>query len=205
MPQYIKECREAEEQTGVKVLVGIESNIRGVSGLCDLRPSEYEMFDIYLCGVHVCLWYETMRDWFHLCAGNYLKTILHIKPSKTLIRETTKAYIKSIEKNPIDILTHINYMCFCDPVEVAKACRDNGTYLEISAKKPHLQDEYWEGVINTGVRSVINSDAHSIERIGDTRIAEEQIARVGIPLDRIDNIDGRLPNFRFAEYKKRNL
>ena len=52
------------------------------------------------------------------------------------------------------------------------------------------------------MRFVVNSDAHAIGRIGDTKFAEEQIARVGIPLDRIDNIDGRLPSFRLAAWKR---
>ena len=32
-------------------------------------------------------------------------------------------------------------------------------------------------------------------------LAEAQIKRVGLPTDRIDNIDGRLPTFRFAAFK----
>ncbi len=205
MAQYIAECREAERLTGVKMLVGLESNIRGISGLCDLRPEEFATFDIYLCGVHVYLWYETFYDGFQLGFSSWVKGSWNLKPSKRLIKDTTKAYINAITKNPIDVLTHINYLCFSDPVEVAKCCRDYGTYLEISAKKQHLTDEQLAAVDATGVRYVINSDAHTTDRIGDTVIAEEQIKRVGISLDKIDNIDGKLPTFRFAEYKKRNL
>ncbi len=53
----------------------------------------------------------------------------------------------------------------------------------------------------TGVRFVIDSDAHSADRVGDLQLAAEQIERVGIA-DQVDNIDGRMPVFRFAEYKK---
>ncbi len=89
-------------------------------------------------------------------------------------------------------------------MEVAKCCRDYGTYLEISAKKKHLSDGELERVAATGVRFVIDSDAHSVSRVGDRALAEEQIMRVGIPLEQIDNIDGRLPAFRFTEYKKKH-
>ena len=58
---------------------------------------------------------------------------------------------------------------------------------------------------DTGVRFVIDSDAHAAERIGDLSLAMEQVRRVGIPEDRIDNIDGRLPSFRLAEGRRRNL
>ena len=87
----------------------------------------------------------------------------------------------------------------------AKAARDYGTYIELNSKKKHLSDEELERVRDTGVRFLVNSDAHSVDRIGDTALVDEQLERVKIPRDRIDNIDGRLPNFRFREYKERNL
>ena len=34
------------------------------------------------------------------------------------------------------------------------------------------------------------------------KLVEEQLARVHVPPERIDNIDGRLAVFRFAEFKK---
>ena len=201
MPQFIREIREAERVTGVRTLVGIESNIRGKSGLCDLTEKDYENFDVYLAGIHVCIYFDKYAD-RKIGWGSWMRSKMHIKPSKSLIRYTTEAYINTVKKNPIDVLTHVNYLCWSDAVEVAKCCRDYGTYMEISSKKQHLTDEELAAVPDTGVRFVINSDAHYIERIGELKLAEEQIKRVGIPLDRIDNIDGRLPNFRFAEYKK---
>ncbi len=201
LPQYIRELREAEAETGVKGLLGLENNLRGISGLCDYTEAELTQFDLYVMGVHVLVDYEKLRD-SKLGLGSLLRTKLHVRPSKSLVRYTTQAYINAVKRNPIDILAHLNYMCFADPVEVAKCCRDYGTYLEISSKKQHLTDEELAAVADTGVRFVIDSDAHDIGRIGDTRLAEAQIARVGIPYDRIDNIEGRLPDFRLARWKR---
>ena len=198
---YVAEIREAERLTGVRTLVGIESNIRGRSGLCDLTESDYENFDVYLAGIHVVIRYDKFRD-RKIGWGSWRRTKLHMKPSKKLIEYTTQAYCNAVKNNPIDAITHINFLCFADAVEVAKCCRDYGTYLEISSKKPHLTDEELAAVADTGVRFIINSDAHWVDRIGETALAEEQIKRVGVPLHQIDNIDGRLPSFRFAEYKK---
>ena len=202
LAEYIRRAKEAEQKYDIPVLMGLENNIRGVSGLCDFTESDYENFDIFLAGIHVAIRYDARGD-SKLGYGSMFRTKLHIKPSKSLIDYTTRAYINTIKRNPIDILTHLNYLCFSDPVEVAKCCRDYGTYLEISSKKQHLTDDELAAVAETGVRFVINSDAHSVDRIGDLYLAEEQIKRVGIPLDRIDNIDGKIPTFRFTEYKKR--
>ena len=201
VPDLVRECREAEEKTGVKVLVGLENNIRGESGLCDLTPKDYETFDLFLAGIHIYVRYEHFRD-RKIGWGSIARKKLHIRPSASLIRYTTNAYINAIKRNPIDILTHLNFQCFANAVEVAKCCRDYGTYVEISSKKNHLTDDELAAVAATGVRFVIDSDAHSVDRVGDMARAAEQIKRVGIPLEQIDNIDGRLPVFRFAEYKR---
>ena len=201
VPKMIEECRAAEKETGIRVLAGMECNIRGVSGLTCFREEDLPKFDIFLAGIHVMASYETWPD-YRLGWQSWWLTLFHGKPSERLVRDTTKAYINTIKRNPVDIITHLNFQCFADAVEVAKCCRDYGTYLEISSKKEHLSDEELDKVVQTGVRFVINSDAHSVDRIGDTFLAEEQIKRVGVPLDRIDNIDGRLPTFRFEEFKK---
>ena len=199
----MRDCKEAEKKTGIRVYTGLENNIRGVSGKCDFTQADYENFDLFLAGIHVYIHYEHLSDW-KLGWGSVIRQKLNIKPSRSLIEDTTKAYINAIKNNPIDILTHIGFRCFCDPVEVAKCCRDYGTYLEISAKKHHLTDDQLAKVAETGVRFVIDSDAHSVARVGDHALAEEQIMRVGIPLSQFDNLDGRLPSFRFTEYKKKH-
>lgn len=202
--RYKAECKEAKEKYGVDVLVGIEANVRGQTGETDLKESDYKDFDVFLCGTHICIWYKPFGDILHFGAKNYAVEKLHLKKSDNLITMNTKAYVNIIKKNPVDIMTHVNYLCKCNSLEVAKAAADYGTYLELSAKKPHFTDEeLMEIVDKTSVRFVINSDAHSMNRVGDYLLAEEQLKRLNFPLDRIDNIDGRLPNFRLAEYKKR--
>ena len=89
--------------------------------------------------------------------------------------------------------------------EVAKCCADYGTYIEINTKKYHISPEELNIMADAGARFVIDSDAHSADRVGDTKIAEQLLLSAGIPLEKIDNIDGREPVFRFAEYKKTHL
>ena len=201
LTEYLLKAREAEKMYGIRVLVGMENNIRGRSGLVDFTEADYENFDLFLAGMHVAVHYDRYGD-SKLGYGSVLRKKFKIKPSKSLIRYTTDAYINAVKHNPIDVITHLNYRCFADAVEVAKCCRDYGTYLELNSKKEHLTDDELAAVVDTGVRFVVNSDAHRVNRIGDMKIAETQIERVGVPLDRIDNIDGRFPTFRFAEYKK---
>ena len=86
---------------------------------------------------------------------------------------------------------------------MAKVAADYGTYIELNSKKTHLSDEeIMDIVAKTSARFIINSDAHSAKRVGEISLVENQLSRLDFPMDRIDNIDGRLPNFRFTEFKK---
>ena len=197
------ECDFATNETGVKVLLGIESNLLGVSGKTDVKVSDYDKLDVFLAGIHRFILYDTLGEWFTLLGANYLTRLFKCEPSKELIKRNTNVYINAIKNNPIDILTHPGYLVFADAEEVAKCCRDYGTLFEINSRKSHLSDDDWVKVINTGVDFVVNSDAHEPKNIGQVDFANELIARLEIPLDRIKNIDGKTPEkLRFTEFKK---
>jgi len=98
----------------------------------------------------------------------------------------------------------LNYLCPADALEVAKCSADYGTYIELNSKKEHLTDEELNDIVQkTSARFVVDSDAHSASRVGDTARVEQQLARLNFPMDRIDNIDGRTPTLRFKDYKSR--
>ena len=203
--KYIAECKKAEEEYGIKVLVGIEANIRSVSGIADLTKADYENFDVYLCGHHIYVQYVKTRELWCYGYGNWVRSsLLKKEPTQKQLERNTKAYVNVIKNNPIDAVTHVGYLCPANAVEVAKCASDYGTYIELNSKKTHFTDEELNDIVaKTPARFIINSDAHSASRVGDTKLVEEQLSRIRFPMDRIDNINGRLPNFRFADFKKR--
>lgn len=205
LPNIRKDCNDASLETGVKVLLGIESNIIGVDGKVDLKDKYYDYFDIFLAGIHKFVLYEA-KSYFSLFIPNFVRSTFKSKEiPKSLIQRNTKTFIKVVKNNPVDIITHLNFCCFADVYEVAKACADYGTYLELNAKKVHLTDDEIEKVLKTDVRFVINSDAHAPDRVGEISLVKETLDRLNFPLDRIDNIDGRYPDFRFKKFKEKSL
>ena len=196
------ECDNATKQTGVNVMLGIESNILGVSGKTDVKVSDYDKLDVFLAGIHRFILYDTLGEWFTLLGANFLTRLFKAEPSNELIKRNTKVYVNAIKNNPIDILTHPGYLVFADAEEVAKCCRDYGTLFEINSRKTHLSDEDWVKVINTGVTFVVNSDGHKPSDVGKIDFALDLINRLEIPLDRIKNINGNTPKkLRFSEFK----
>lgn len=203
VPRMKNLCVKASEQTGVNVLLGIESNIIGLDGKTDMKKDLYDYFDVYLAGVHKFVLYSFSAA-FKMGIPNFL--LSHKKrpnPSERLVKQNTEAYINAIKNNPIDVITHLNYCCYANVTEVAKAAADYGTYIELNAKKTHLSDEQLEAVVNTGVNFVISSDAHSPNRVGEISLVEKLLQRVKVPPERIANIDGRTPEFRFSRFKGR--
>lgn len=206
LPQMKEECAGAYGQTGVKVLLGIEANIIGLSGATDVKKSDYEYLDLYLAGIHRFVKCDKFSDYFKLLGANMFANAFRVKPPKSLVRDCTAAYVNAIKNNPIDIVTHVNFCCFADAVEVARCCEDYGTYFEINTKKTHLSDEEWQNVIDkTNVGFVVDSDAHSPDRVGDTLLADELMKRVKFPENRIFNMYGNVPDLRYTRFKKEKL
>ena len=203
LPKMKRLCLEAQSQTGVIVELGVECNILGVDGKTDMKMQDYEILDVYLAGVHKFILYDKFSEWFKLLGANMFARKFRKVPPENLVKRNTQLYINTIKNNPIDVLVHPNFCIFADPVEVAKCCRDYNTLFEIDARKVHMSDEEWAKVKDTGVKFIIDSDAHSPDKIGVFEEAIKMIERVGISKEQIVNVDGKIPeNLRFSEFKK---
>lgn len=200
-----RDCAEAERKLGIDVLVGMEANILGEDGKTDMLESDYKDFDLFIVGKHVSVAYDSPSAFFGYFLGNFFTDKLRLKPSASLIKRNTRAYINTIKKNPVDIISHLNYLCPSEAVEVAKCAADYGTLIELNSKKTHLTDDELSDIIaKTEAYFVVDSDAHTVDRVGDTKLVDEQLARVRMPDGRILNTDGNVPDFRFDEYKRRH-
>ncbi len=191
----------AKKLTGINVLLGIESNIIGTDGTVDLKPKNYDDFDLFIAGVHKFVAYK-FGSIFSLAIPSLYKTYIAKKHvSKRLVDLTTKTYINVIKNNPVDIISHLNFCCFSNALEVAKCASDYGTYIELNSKKVHLTEQEIDDIINkTSAKFILSSDAHSKDRVGDFSLALNLVDKLNIPIDRIANAD-KIPEFRFNKFK----
>ncbi len=203
MPSLVSQCVDATKRTGVKVLVGIESNIIGTDGTVDLKEKNYDKFDLFLAGIHKFVLYKVGTA-FSVFLPNFINSTFNkSEVSSRLIKENTKSFTNVIKNNPVDAITHLNYCCYSDALEVAKVASDYGTYIELNAKKIHLTDEEISNILaKTNVKFIINSDAHTPSRVGEISLVESIIERLKIDEDRIANINGKIPEFRFKKFKE---
>ena len=153
------------------VLVGFECNMTSVSGDIDLSPEMEKKLDIVLFGVHVAIVYSP-RAFFTFFLPNVFFNLLRYRPG-WLVRRNTKLVKRVIEKNKIDIWTHPNLYFKVDVVEIAEECAKRGTLIELNSKRISFRPVDFERMAEIGCKFIINSDAHSSSRVGDTTRAEE--------------------------------
>lgn len=178
----------------VTVYLGTEANLLSRDGAIDVTPSDKFKLQLTVCGYHKFV--RTMRSWF----SYFLPNDLGISTRKQTVRNTD-AYVKAIERNEIDILSHPGNYCPCDTREVARACKQFGTYFELNGKRIFLTDEALEIAANEGCEFVCDSDAHTPENVGNFSVALARMERVGIPLTQIANYRRR-PDFRSQKTDK---
>lgn len=191
IPQLKDDILNAKEITGVDILLGVEANLTSGNGDVDVVESDFEFLDILAMGFHKLVKMQTTKDLFYI---NWANGLSIFSPSKDRIARNTTAFLKALDKYPIDFITHLNYGYPTDTLAVARMAKEKGTLIELNGKRINFTDKELEIMAAEGVKFIVNSDAHSPEKVGEVNRAMNLIFRLGLPLNQIVNID-KLPQF----------
>lgn len=191
LPAMKEDILNAKEVTGVDILMGVEANLISKSGDIDILEEDFEYLDILLMGHHKMVKMNSLKEFWQFTVVNSLSPFA---PSKEQLNRNTTAFLKALDKYPIDIITHLNYGCPTDTLSVARMARDKGTLIELNGKRVHFTDKELEIMASEGVKFIVNSDAHTPERVGECNTAMNTIFRLDIPLSQVVNVD-KLPKF----------
>lgn len=192
IPSVKEDILNAKEVTGVDILLGVEANLISLDGEVDVCEQDYEFLDILLMGHHKMVKMPTLQDRIKLGYANMFGS--PYAPSKDRLNRNTTAFLKALDKYPIDIITHLNYGCPTDTLAVAKMAKEKGTLVELNGKRINFTDQELEILASEGVKFIVDSDAHSPERVGECNNAFSLIVKLGLPVSQIVNID-KLPKF----------
>lgn len=185
IPQMREDIKAAKEiYPDVKVFLGVEANTILKVPYLDVRPSEWDKLDIVLAGYH-----------FAVMGSGMVPNRLGLKSRSLLVQNTdmilNALYYSEDCGNHIDILTHPGDKGPFDIDNIARACEDTGTFMEINLKHPHLSVSEIKIAAKYDVKFVISSDAHVPQNVG---IFEPQLLRAldaGLDPERIVNIRAR--------------
>ena len=192
IPELKEDILNAREVTGVDILLGVEANLISLDGNVDVREEDYEFLDIFLMGYHRMVKTTTYKDKVLLNYANDMAKIF--RPSMEKINRNTTAFLKALDKYPIDIITHLNYGFQTDTLAVAKMAKQKGVYVELNGKRINFTDEEILTMASEGVKFIVNSDAHRPERVGEVNNGLDIIYRLNIPLSQVANVD-KIPKF----------
>ena len=191
IPNLKDDILNAREVTGVDILLGVEANLISQMGDIDIRESDFEFLDILLMGHHKLVKMNSIDDAFKLTLANFGSPF---SPSKERLNRNTTAFLRAIDKNPIDVITHLNYGCPTDTIAVAKLAKEKGTLIELNGKRINFTDRELLIMAEEGVKFIVDSDAHTPNRVGECNNAMNTIFRLGLPLSQIVNIN-KIPKF----------
>lgn len=183
-----EECDRLSEKYGIKVLLGLETNLLSKNGDIDLTKEDRKFLDIVLMGYHNAVKPYKFKDNFFLLNSKIFHT-------QKQIQKNTDAYLKSIEKNDINIITHLNYGVPVFTKQVAKFANEKGTLIELNGKRIFFSEQDIEDLLSLNTKFIINSDAHHKKDVGETNLGLNFVIKNNIPFENVVNLD-KVPNFK---------
>lgn len=185
------EIKKYAEGQNIKIYHGIEADIIGLDGTIDLEQEDLGDMEVLIVGYHSFAKAKSFYDWRKIYVNSFLSFLSN--PSQNVIARNTKTLINAVKRYPIDILAHINHLFKVDCYELAKACADYGTYVELNAKHLNSPKEL-DQILKSGARLVANSDAHHFSRIGGFSAIEEALKMQGVEPTALENY-AKIPEF----------
>ncbi len=185
----IKEMRKEIDRLNkiydVDIFLSVEANIIDANNGLDLTKEEQKEFDFIIAGYHYGI--DNGR-----CNSNWLynkNLFFGSKRKKDLEKFNTNMTVKSLYENDIKILTHPGDKGPFNMKELAKACAETNTLMEISTHHRNLTLEEIKICKNFDVSFVISSDAHIPYKVGNFEDGLLRAEKAGLDLSRIVNVE----------------
>jgi len=175
----------------IEIFMSVEANIISCGNFLDVAKEEFRDYDYVIAGYH----YGVKNGY---CVRNYVSEKLGKSNvmsacetsgrTKDLLVKNTEMTVKALYENRIKILTHPGDKGPFDMDELARACENTGTLMEISTWHKHLTFDEIKRVSAYDVGFVVSSDAHTPGRVGDVSDAVKRAFEAGLDPERIINI-----------------
>lgn len=187
-----EEILRLSQKHDVKVYFGVEANFISQDGTIDVIDSDRGCLDIVLCGFHRSAKPKSLKDKFSIFLPNMFAKFFGA--SKKLIEKNTNMVLNALQKNKIDVITHLNSKMKCDVAKIARLAAEKGTFIELNEKHCDFTRFEIAQMVECGVNFIVNSDSHRPEKIGAFGKIEKLIKENNIPEDRIVNLN-KVPMF----------
>lgn len=191
---------ELQKKYPIKIYLGIEANLISADGDIDLTKEEQSWFDYVVMGYHKMAMPKTAKDYFKFFLPN-ARAWKHDSYTQKIVDANTRAYILAIQKNRINIISHLGSKMKVDAIAIAKECLKTGTYIELNARRLCFSRDEALQMVQIGTNFVLDSDAHICTNVGECNKGMNFVVQNDIPFERVANLD-RLPKFEWHASKQ---
>ena len=167
----------AKSTSELQILAGIEANLNSLDGTIDLTREQAKALDYVNLGYHKTAMPKGIGDFFAL---NLLGSLGIKKFSLSMVDKYTKAFVKALKTGYVNVLAHPCYCLPLDMTEIGKVAIDYNVLIELNGKRINMSDEEIVKLYQMGVKFIINSDAHTKDRVGDFSRGLAVAQRLGI-------------------------
>ena len=179
--------RVREKYPQIKVLLGLEANVVSGDGRLDVPDSIVERLDLLLVGFHLMVWPDSTEK-LRLVLPNLVYRWLPGASRSAVRKANTRALVQAVMRYDVDVVVHPGLHVDLDTEELAWACRQRHTALEINASHEVPDMDFVRVAAKTGVHFVVSSDAHTPSRVGDLGKALLVVRGAGVSPERVVNL-----------------
>lgn len=180
-----KEIERLQELYDIQIFLSNEANIYNTKGEIDLRGKNYDKFDFVMAGYHKAVMPSSIKDFFRFNLSGVVKR----NYSKSQIQLFTNTFVQLIKSGKVKVVTHLCYGIPVDVRVVGQAAADYGVLIELNGKKVSMTDEEVLTVASVGAHFIVNSDAHTPDRVGEFSVPMEVVERTNLDKNLIVNYD----------------
>lgn len=175
----------------IEILLGMEANIINEQGTLDVDDKILYNCDLLLVGFHFDIVHTEKLQKIRLELHHHQNIKSHLSDNlyQEIVERNTAAMVCSLQKYPIDIITHPGDQQPIHIVKIADAAAKKETALEINNFHRRLSAVQLKKVKELpDVRFVVNSDAHRPQDVGKFTGALKIIRQSDLDIRRIQNI-----------------
>lgn len=174
----------------IEILLSVEANITRKANGIDIKNEDKKIFDVIIAGYHfAAFWGYSAENFITTKLGKAVNDSVKFAGRKSLLVRNTEMVIKALHKNDIFMLTHPGDKGPFDILEIAKACAETNTLMEISNWHPYMTVEGIRLASTTDAAFALSSDAHRPERVGGFEKGLKRALEAGLDPERIVNIE----------------
>lgn len=170
----------------ITVKTGAEANIIALDGSIDIPYKVMNLLDILIVGLHPYVYPSTANGGWSFVGLNQLARFSRSARDKARVNNT-KTLKEAVARNDVDFISHPNLGMPVDIAELGEVCATYETALEINTGHHYDKEVVISQALKTGVKFVVNSDAHFPETVGELSSGGILLEKYNIPKERVLN------------------